>query len=117
MTTDTYVVHPLVSPGGTIGDLAVKGVVNDLAMCGARPIALSAGFLLEEGLSMAMLHTIVTAMQEATRVAKVPIVTGDTKVVDKGKADGVFLNTPGIGSSLRPIRWALHPSVLATPYS
>ena len=102
LTTDTYVVHPLVFPGGTIGDLAVNGTVNDLAMCGARPIALSAGFVLEEGLSMEMLRTIVAAMREAARAAKVPIVTGDTKVVDKGKGDGLFLNTTGIGVVVAP---------------
>ena len=102
MTTDTYVVQPLVFPGGTIGDLAVNGTVNDLAMCGARPLALSAGFVLEEGLSMETLRTIVAAMREAARVAKVPIVTGDTKVVDKGKGDGLFLNTAGIGVVIAP---------------
>ncbi|HZD47611.1 MAG TPA: hydrogenase expression/formation protein HypE [Silvibacterium sp.] len=102
MTTDTYVVHPLVFPGGTIGDLAVNGTVNDLAMCGARPFALSAGFVLEEGLLMETLRTIVAAMEEAARAAKVPIVTGDTKVVDKGKGDGLFLNTTGIGVVVAP---------------
>jgi hydrogenase expression/formation protein HypE len=102
MTTDTYVVHPLVFPGGTIGDLAVNGTVNDLAMCGARPFALSAGFVLEEGLSMETLRTIVAAMREAARAANVPIVTGDTKVVDKGKGDGLFLNTTGIGVVVAP---------------
>jgi len=102
MTTDTYVVQPLVFPGGTIGDLAVNGTVNDLAMCGARPLALSAGFVLEEGLSMEMLRTIVASMAKAARVAKVPIVTGDTKVVDKGKGDGLFVNTAGIGAVIAP---------------
>jgi hydrogenase expression/formation protein HypE len=102
LTTDTYVVHPLVFPGGTIGDLAVNGTVNDLAMCGARPFALSAGFVLEEGLSMDTLRTIVAAMREAARAANVPIVTGDTKVVDKGKGDGLFLNTTGIGVVVAP---------------
>jgi hydrogenase expression/formation protein HypE len=97
MTTDTYVVQPLVFPGGTIGDLAVNGTVNDLAMCGARPIALSAGFILEEGLSIEMLRQVVNSMRDAARVANVPIVTGDTKVVDKGKGDGIFINTTGIG--------------------
>jgi hydrogenase expression/formation protein HypE len=102
MTTDTYVVDPLVFPGGTIGDLAVNGTVNDLAMCGAKPFALSAGFVLEEGLSMETLRTIVAAMREAAQVAKAPIVTGDTKVVDKGKGDGLFLNTTGIGVVVAP---------------
>jgi len=102
MTTDTYVVDPLIFPGGTIGDLAVNGTVNDLAMCGARPCALSAGFILEEGLSMETLRTVVVAMQEAAQAAQVPIVTGDTKVVDKGKGDGLFLNTTGIGVVIAP---------------
>ena len=102
MTTDTYVVQPLVFPGGTIGDLAVNGTVNDLAMCGARPLALSAGFVLEEGLSMDTLRSIVASMAKAARVAKVPIVTGDTKVVDKGKGDGLFVNTAGIGVVIAP---------------
>lgn len=102
MTTDTYVVDPLIFPGGTIGDLAVNGTVNDLAMCGARPHALSAGFVLEEGLSMETLRTVVAAMQQAALAAKVPIVTGDTKVVDKGKGDGLFLNTTGIGVVIAP---------------
>jgi hydrogenase expression/formation protein HypE len=102
MTTDTYVVQPLIFPGGTIGDLAVNGTVNDLAMCGARPFALSAGFVLEEGLSMETLRTIVASMAKAARVAEVPIVTGDTKVVDKGKGDQLFVNTAGIGVLVAP---------------
>lgn len=102
MTTDTYVVHPLLFPGGTIGDLAVNGTVNDLAMCGARPFALSAGFVLEEGLAMETLRTVVASMQAAAKVANVPIVTGDTKVVDKGKGDGLFLNTTGVGVVVAP---------------
>jgi hydrogenase expression/formation protein HypE len=102
MTTDTYVVQPLVFPGGTIGDLAVNGTVNDLAMCGARPIALSAGFVLEEGLAIEMLRHVVTSMRDAALAAKVPIVTGDTKVVDKGKGDGIFINTTGVGVIVAP---------------
>lgn len=102
MTTDTYVVDPLIFPGGTIGDLAVNGTVNDLAMCGARPLALSAGFVLEEGLSIDTLRTIVASMRDAAYAAHVPIVTGDTKVVDKGKGDGLFLNTTGIGAVIAP---------------
>jgi len=98
ITTDSFVVQPLVFPGGTIGDLAVNGTVNDLAMCGARPIALTAGFILEEGLPFEMLQTVVRSMQEAAHAAAVQIVTGDTKVVDKGKGDGIFINTAGIGS-------------------
>lgn len=96
-TTDSYVVHPLVFPGGTIGDLAINGTVNDLAMCGARPLFLSAGFILEEGLPMETLWHIVQSMQRAAERAKVQLVTGDTKVVDKGKGDGLFINTTGIG--------------------
>jgi hydrogenase expression/formation protein HypE len=102
MTTDTYVVQPLIFPGGTIGDLAVNGTVNDLAMCGARPVALSAGFVLEEGLAMETLQTVVYSMRDAALLASVPIVTGDTKVVDKGKGDGIFINTTGIGIVVSP---------------
>jgi hydrogenase expression/formation protein HypE len=96
-TTDSFVVQPLIFPGGNIGDLAIHGTVNDLAMCGARPLYLSAGFILEEGLSMDTLRTVVTSMQEAAAQAGVQLVTGDTKVVDKGKGDGLFVNTSGIG--------------------
>jgi hydrogenase expression/formation protein HypE len=102
MTTDTYVVNPLIFPGGTIGDLAVNGTVNDLAMCGARPLALSTGFVLEEGLLIETLRTVVASMKAAAQVANVPIVTGDTKVVDRGKGDGIFLNTTGIGMVVAP---------------
>jgi hydrogenase expression/formation protein HypE len=102
MTTDSYVVQPLVFPGGTIGDLAVNGTVNDLAMCGARAIALSAGFILEEGLAMEALRHVVTSMRDAALAANVPIVTGDTKVVDKGNCDGIFINTTGIGVVIAP---------------
>ena len=96
-TTDSFVVRPLIFPGGNIGDLAVNGTVNDLAMCGARPLYLSAGFILEEGLEMETLRTVVTSMKEAAASAGVKLVTGDTKVVDKGKGDGIFINTSGIG--------------------
>ncbi len=96
-TTDSFVVRPLIFPGGDIGDLAVNGTVNDLAMCGARPLYLSSGFILEEGLEMETLRTVVTSMQEAAASAGVQLVTGDTKVVDKGKGDGIFVNTSGIG--------------------
>jgi hydrogenase expression/formation protein HypE len=96
-TTDSYVVHPLRFPGGDIGTLAVNGTVNDLAMCGARPLFLSAGFLLEEGLPMTELWDVVQSMQRAACEAGVQFVTGDTKVVDKGKGDGLFVNTAGIG--------------------
>lgn len=96
-TTDSYVVKPLFFPGGDIGKLAVCGTVNDLAMCGARPLYLSAGFILEEGLEMETLWRIVNSMQEAAETADVRIITGDTKVVDKGKGDQIFINTAGIG--------------------
>ncbi|HEV2494861.1 MAG TPA: hydrogenase expression/formation protein HypE [Terriglobia bacterium] len=96
-TTDSYVVRPLVFPGGDIGDLAVNGTVNDLAMCGARPLYLSAGFILEEGLPMETLRAVVESMCRAACRAGVALVTGDTKVVDKGKGDGLFVNTAGIG--------------------
>jgi hydrogenase expression/formation protein HypE len=96
-TTDSFVVHPLFFPGGNIGSLAVHGTINDLAMSGATPLFLSAGFILEEGLSMNELGVIATSMAEACRAANVQLVTGDTKVVNKGKGDGVFINTAGIG--------------------
>ncbi len=96
-TTDSYVVHPLFFPGGDIGSLAVYGTVNDLAMCGARPLYLSAGFILEEGLPMDTLWRIVKSMKMAAEKAGVQLVTGDTKVVDKGKGDGIFINTAGVG--------------------
>ena len=96
-TTDSFVVQPLIFPGGNIGHLAIHGTVNDLAMCGARPLYLSAGFILEEGLSMETLRTVVNSMHESAAQAGVQLVTGDTKVVDKGKGDGLFVNTSGIG--------------------
>jgi hydrogenase expression/formation protein HypE len=97
-TTDSYVVSPLFFPGGDIGSLAVHGTVNDLAMCGARPLWLSAGFILEEGLPMEDLWRVVRSMHEAATAAGVRVVTGDTKVVERGKGDGVFINTSGVGS-------------------
>ena len=96
-STDSYVVRPIFFPGGDIGSLAVHGTVNDLAMCGARPIALSCGLILEEGLPMASLRAVVASMCAAARTVGVSIVTGDTKVVDRGKGDGVYINTAGIG--------------------
>jgi hydrogenase expression/formation protein HypE len=96
-TTDSYVVHPLFFPGGDIGTLAVTGTVNDLAMCGARPLCLSAGFILEEGLPINTLERVVASMARTAKAAQVAIVTGDTKVVDRGKGDGLFVNTAGIG--------------------
>lgn len=97
MSTDSYVINPIFFPGGNIGSLAVHGTVNDLAMCGAMPFSLSVGFILEEGFAMADLWRIASAMRDAAREVGVPIVTGDTKVVDRGKADGVFINTTGVG--------------------
>jgi hydrogenase expression/formation protein HypE len=97
LTTDSYVVSPLFFPGGNIGDLAVNGTVNDLAVSGARPLFLSAGFILEEGFPVADLSRIVRSMREAADAAGVQIVTGDTKVVEKGKADGCYINTAGVG--------------------
>jgi hydrogenase expression/formation protein HypE len=96
-STDSFVISPLFFPGGDIGSLAVHGTVNDLAMCGARPIGLSAGLILEEGLPMEQLWQVVQSMQRAAGAVGVPVVTGDTKVVDRGKGDGVFINTAGIG--------------------
>ncbi len=96
-TTDSYVVRPLFFPGGDIGTLAVYGTVNDLAMSGARPLWLSAGFIIEEGLPIEILHQVAASMRAAADRAGVQLVTGDTKVVDKGKGDGLFLNTAGIG--------------------
>ncbi len=96
-TTDTYVVSPLFFPGGDIGKLAVHGTINDLAMVGAEPLYLSVGIILEEGFSIEMLRRIVASMALAASEAGVAIVTGDTKVVQRGKADGIFINTAGVG--------------------
>ena len=96
-TTDSYVVRPLFFPGGDIGTLAVNGTINDLAMCGARPRWLSVGLIIEEGLSMETLTRVIASMRAAAHGAGVEIVTGDTKVVDKGKGDELFINTAGIG--------------------
>ena len=96
-TTDTYVVSPLFFPGGDIGKLAVHGTINDLAMAGAHPLYLSAGFILEEGFPITDLRRIVASMAAAASDAGVAIVTGDTKVVQRGKADGLFINTAGVG--------------------
>lgn len=97
MTTDGYVVSPLFFPGGNIGSLAVHGTINDIAMAGAVPLYLSASFIIEEGFPFADLQRIAETMGEASREAGVPIITGDTKVVERGKADGVFISTAGIG--------------------
>jgi hydrogenase expression/formation protein HypE len=96
-STDSYVVSPIFFPGGDIGKLAVHGTVNDLAMCGAKPLHLSVGFILEEGLPMDDFWRVVRSMREAADAAGVTLVTGDTKVVDRGKADKIFINTSGIG--------------------
>lgn len=96
-TTDSFVVRPLVFPGGDIGKLAVCGTVNDLAMCGARPTLLSAGFVVEEGMRIDELTRISASMRETARLCGVRIVTGDTKVVERGHGDGVYINTSGIG--------------------
>ncbi|GLH82214.1 hydrogenase expression/formation protein HypE [Bradyrhizobium sp. SSBR45G] len=97
MTTDGYVVSPLFFPGGNIGSLAVHGTVNDIAMAGAKPLYLSASFIIEEGFSFADLKRIADAMGQAARDAGIAIITGDTKVVERGKADGVFISTAGVG--------------------
>ena len=97
-STDSYVVKPLFFPGGDIGSLAVHGTVNDLAMCGGRPLYLSAGFIIEEGFPMNDLDKIVQSMAAAAKRAGVQIVTGDTKVVNRGAADGLYINTSGIGA-------------------
>jgi len=96
-STDSYVVDPLVFPGGNIGDLAVNGTVNDIAMCGATPLYISVGLIIEEGLPLAEFKVILESMAAAAKKAGVKIVTGDTKVVPRGKADKLFINTSGIG--------------------
>jgi len=109
MTTDSYVVRPLFFPGGDIGSLAVYGTVNDLAMSGARPLYLSCGFIIEEGLPMETLWHVVCSMRNAAQRCAVQIVTGDTKVVDKGKGDSLFINTTGVG--------VIEHSLNITPYN
>ena len=96
-TTDSYVVHPLEFPGGDIGELAVNGTVNDLAAVGATPVALSAGFVVEEGFEVSRLRRLAASMSRAAERAGVAVATGDTKVVERGKADGLYVNTAGIG--------------------
>jgi len=107
-TTDSYVVHPLFFPGGDIGSLAIYGTVNDLAMCGARPLYLSAAFILEEGFSLESLWAIAQSMRRAADLAGVSIITGDTKVVDRGRGDGVFITTSGVGEISHDL--IIHPS-------
>jgi hydrogenase expression/formation protein HypE len=118
-TTDTFVVSPLFFPGGDIGSLAVHGTLNDLAMCGARPLALSCALVLEEGLAFATLRRVLDSLAAAARAAGVPVVTGDTKVVERGKGDGVFINTAGVGlvpvgRDLRPARVVAGDAVLVS---
>jgi hydrogenase expression/formation protein HypE len=107
LTTDAFVVNPLFFPGGDIGALAVCGTVNDLAMSGARPLGLAAAFILEEGLPLATLERVVASMQAAAEQVPVAIITGDTKVVDRGKGDGLYITTTGIG--LAPSGLAIEP--------
>jgi hydrogenase expression/formation protein HypE len=107
-STDSFVVSPIFFPGGDIGKLAVHGTINDLSMCGARPLYLSAGFILEEGLPMEDFWRVVQSMHAATDSAGVKLVTGDTKVVDRGKADKIFINTSGIG--IVPNEVNIHPA-------
>ena len=99
VSTDSFVINPIFFPGGNIGSLSVHGTINDLAMCGAEPLYLSAGFIIEEGFPLDELWQIVLSMEEAAKGAGVEIVTGDTKVVDKGKCDRIFINTTGIGAA------------------
>lgn len=106
-STDSFVVSPIFFPGGDIGTLAVNGTVNDLAMCGARPLYLSAAFIIEEGLPMGDLRRIVRSMKNAAARAGVALVTGDTKVVDRGKADKIFINTSGVGIVMDGVN--IHP--------
>lgn len=105
-STDTFVVQPVFFPGGDIGSLAVHGTVNDIAMCGAEPLALSVGMVLEEGFTMEDLRRIVASMSAAAAAAGVRIVTGDTKVVDRGKGDGIYVNTSGFGLVREGVRVA-----------
>lgn len=110
-TTDSFVVNPLFFPGGDIGKLAVYGTVNDLAMAGAKPLYLSCGLILEEGAPLETLQRVVESMRQAAEESGVEIVTGDTKVVDRGKGDGIFINTAGIGSV--PQNMQIHPARVA----
>lgn len=100
ITTDSFVVDPVFFPGGNIGDLAINGTVNDLVCCGAKPIYLTVGFIIEEGFSIADLQQIVDSMSAAAEKAGVKVVAGDTKVVDRGKCDKIFINTSGVGAVL-----------------
>ncbi|MGD0337438.1 MAG: hydrogenase expression/formation protein HypE [Bacteroidota bacterium] len=120
-STDSYVVHPIFFPGGNIGELAVYGTVNDLAMCGATPYFLSAAFIIEEGFPMERLWTIVQSMQQAAARSSIQLVTGDTKVVDRGKGDEIFITTSGIGLieegiSIAPRRAAVGDTIILSGY-
>jgi hydrogenase expression/formation protein HypE len=108
MTTDSFVVSPLFFPGGDIGELAVNGTINDLAVGGATPLGISAAFILEEGLDVAILRRVVESMRRAADRAGVSVVTGDTKVVPRGKADQLFITTTGVGTVALPQRIAIH---------
>ncbi|RIL03900.1 MAG: hydrogenase expression/formation protein HypE [Proteobacteria bacterium] len=119
VTTDSFVVRPLFFPGGDIGRLAVHGTLNDLAMCGARPLALTCALVLEEGLPLATLSRVIASIGAAAAAAGVPVVTGDTKVVERGKGDGVYVNTTGVGAvpagrSLLPARVAPGDALLVS---
>jgi hydrogenase expression/formation protein HypE len=107
-STDSYTVDPIFFPGGNIGDLAINGTVNDVAMCGATPIYLSVGLIIEEGFAIEELHTIVTEMGHAAQIADVSVITGDTKVVPKGAIDKIFVNTSGIGRIPENVSIASH---------
>jgi hydrogenase expression/formation protein HypE len=109
-TTDSFVVRPLFFPGGDIGRLAVFGSVNDLAMAGARPVALSLGLILEEGLAMSTLERVIASIRAAAEQCDVAVITGDTKVVERGKGDGIFINTSAIGVVEHPLQ--IHPSAV-----
>ncbi len=118
-TTDSFVVRPIEFPGGDIGSLAVHGTLNDLAMCGAQPLALSCALILEEGLPLATLERIVGSMARTAATAGVAIVTGDTKVVERGKGDGIYVNTAGVGRvpagrALRPDRVRVGDAILVS---
>lgn len=108
ISTDSFVVSPLQFPGANIGTLAVAGTVNDLAVSGAIPLYLTVGFILEEGLEIDLLRQVVAAMAATAKVADVRIVAGDTKVVEKGKGDGIYLNTAGVGVLAEPVRLGFH---------
>jgi len=99
-TTDSFVVNPLFFPGGDIGKLAVNGTINDLAVAGAQPLCLSVGLILEEGFPLADLRRVVESMAQAAAAAEVPLITGDTKVVERGRGDGVYVNTAGVGGNV-----------------